>query len=180
MTQEEQLRQQRQALNAALNNHDLKTATSFFHADFVAQGTDGHSYNRQEALRQLEQFLKPSFKLQSKVEVEHVEVSGDSSKLRVRRTESGRMYRPEVFWGFLALAAYLAYNAIKSASRFAGEKMTLIDFWVAIVAAAVVCPLAIWGAFYLGRRSMHQTQRAEETWRSVDGRWLLAEEHQLS
>jgi hypothetical protein len=180
VTQEEQLREQRQVLNAALNNHDLKTATSFFHADFVAQGTDGHSYNRQEALQQLEQFLNPSFKLQSQVEVEHVEVSGDSATLRVRRTESGRMDRPVVFWGCLALAAYLPYEAIQTVNRSASGLMHPIEFWTAIVVAAVLSPLAIWGAFYWGRRSMQQTQRAEETWRRVDGRWLLAEERQLS
>jgi hypothetical protein len=180
MTQEEQLREQRQALTAALNSHDLEATTAFLHPDFVAQGTDGHSYNRQEAVRQIEQMLQLSMNLHSQVEVEHVEVSGDSATLRVRRTESGRMYRPGVFWGFLALAAYLAYNAMKTASLFAREQMTVIELWVAIVAAAIVSPLAIWGAFYLGRRSMHQTQRAQETWRSVDGRWLLAEERQLS
>jgi hypothetical protein len=36
MTQEEQLRVQRQALNAALNSRDVAAATSFLHPDFRA------------------------------------------------------------------------------------------------------------------------------------------------
>jgi hypothetical protein len=182
MILEEQLRQQRQALNAAINNHDLETTTSFLHSDFVAQGTDGHSYNRQEAVRQLELMLQPSMNLQSQVEVEHVEVSGDSATLRVCRTESGRRDRPEVFWGFLAAAAAMAYMAISTVvggvpDNFAYQRILV---WVGIAGAAIGFVCFVRGAFSLGRRSMHQTQRAEETWRRVDGRWLLAEERQLS
>jgi hypothetical protein len=182
MSDESELRQQREALNAALNNHDLPTTTSFLHPEFVAQGTDGHSYNRQAAVQQLEQMLNPSMNLQSQVEVEHVEVSGDSATLRVCRTESGRMDNPLRFWGFLAAASCFAYMAINSAvqgvpDHFAYQRILV---WVGIVAAALGSVAFIWGAFYLGRRSMHQTQRAGETWRRVDGRWLLAEERQLS
>jgi hypothetical protein len=186
MIQEEQLRQQRQALNTAINNHDLETSTSFLHPDFVARATDGHSYDRQAAVRQLEQMLQPSMNLHSQVDVEHVEVSGDSATLRICRTESGRMDRPGVFWGFLAAAAYLAYTAIDTVVSDAAElpNYTPIRFWVGLVgglaggAIGFVCFIV--GAFYLGRRSMHQTQRAEETWRRVDGRWLLAGERQIS
>jgi hypothetical protein len=38
--------------------------------------------------------------------------------------------------------------------------------------------LFLWFAFQWGRRSVRQTQTAQETWRRVDGRWLLAEEQQ--
>jgi hypothetical protein len=182
MTHEQQLREQRQALNAAINNHDLQTTTSFLHPDFVAQGTDGHSYNRQEAVQQLEQMLQPSMNLHSQVDVEHVEVSGESATLRVCRTETGRMDRPAVFWGFLAAAAWMAYMAISTVvggvpDNFAYQRILV---WVGVAGAAVGFVCFIVGAFSLGRRSMHQTQRPEETWRRVDGRWLLAEERQLS
>ena len=40
---EEQLREQRQALNEAINNHDLKAVEAFLHPDFVAKGAGGHS-----------------------------------------------------------------------------------------------------------------------------------------
>ena len=43
MTPEEQLREQRQALNAAINNHDLKTVESFLHPDFIGKGPGGHT-----------------------------------------------------------------------------------------------------------------------------------------
>ncbi|MDA1051410.1 MAG: nuclear transport factor 2 family protein [Planctomycetota bacterium] len=177
MTHESELRQVREALNSAINNHDLETTTSFLHPDFVAQGTGGHSYNRQMAVQQLEQMLKSSFNLQSQIEVEHVEVSGDSAKLRVRRTESGRMYNPRHFWMFLAMAAMFAALAIHWAFRDVEQVPS--QYWVAIVGYAFGFMLSIWLAFRGGLRSMHQTQRAEEIWRCVDGRWLLAEERQL-
>ena len=179
MTLQEQLREQRQALNAAINNHDLETATSYLHADFVAKGTDGHSYDRQAAVRQLEQFLKPSMNFHSQIDVEDVEVSGDSATLRVRRTERGRMYNPGHFWGwivmgviFAALAVYTAFLKPPDPSPF--------QFWGGIVGYAAGSVFFIWHAFRGGLRSMHQTQRAQETWRSVDGRWLLASEEQIS
>jgi len=177
MTQEEQLREQRQALNAAINNHDLETATSFLHPDFVAKGTDGHSYDRQAAVRQLEEFLKPSMNFHSQIEVEHVEVSGDSAKLRVRRVERGRMYNPKHFWGSLTMAALFAlliYREVRDVPQ------SPFQYWGTIVCYAVVLVCFIWNAFRGGLRSIHQTQGAEETWRCLDGRWLLAEEQQLS
>lgn len=178
MSDESELRRQREALNTALINHDLEASTSYLHPDFVAQGTDGHSYNRQEAVRQLEQFLKPSMNFQSQIEVEHVEVSGDTAKLRVRRTESGRIYNPKHLCMFLAVAAMFAALAIHWAVRDAPDQAPE-QFWVTIVGYSFGSVLMIWLAFRGGLRSMHQTQRAEETWRSVDGRWLLAEERQL-
>jgi hypothetical protein len=177
MSDEEQLRQQREALNAALNNHDLEASTSFLHPDFVAQGLGGHSYNRQMAVQQLEQMLKPSFNFQSQIEVEHVEVSGDSAKLRVRRTESGRIQNPRHFWLFFAMAALFAALAIHWAVRDVEQVPS--QYWGGIVGYAFGSMLSIGLAFRGGLRSMHQTQRAEETWRCVDGRWLLAEERQL-
>ena len=177
MTHESELRQQREALNAALNNHDLEASTSYLHPDFVVQGPDGQSCNRQMAVQQLEQMLKPSFNLQSHIEVEHVEVSGDSAKLRVRRTESGRIYNPRHLWMFLAMAAMFAGLAIHCAVRDVPQAP--LQFWGGIVGYAFGSMVMIWLAFRGGLRSMHQTQRAEETWRSVDGCWLLAEERQL-
>jgi hypothetical protein len=186
MTQEEQLREQRQALNAALNNHDVQTATSFLHPDFVAHGQGGHSHDRQATVSQLEQFLKPSMNFHSQVEVENVEVSGDSATLRVCRTERLRMDDPLFFWGFLAAAAFAAYMAGKAVHTGVRYESVISDWvfwggiWVPIVGAAIGFVCFICGAYFLGRRSRHQTQRAQETWRLVDGRWLLAEERQRS
>jgi hypothetical protein len=177
MTQAQQLREQRQALNAAINNHDLESAASFLHPDFVAKGTDGHFYDRQAAVRQLEYFLKPSTNFHSEIEVEDVEVSGDSAKLRVRRTEGGRMFQPGHFWPFLVLAAlstaWTVYALVNALNRPPWQ------YWVGGIAGGGVCIMFIWFAFRWGLRTMHQTQTAQETWRSVDGRWLLAEEQQI-
>jgi hypothetical protein len=177
MTQEEQLREERQALNAAINNHDVKAATSFLHPDFVAKGTDGHSYDRQAAIQQLEYFLKPSTNFHSEIEVEDVELSGDSAKLRVRRSEGGRMFNPGPFWAFLVLAALSAawtvYALVEAVNRPPWH------YWVGGIGGGSVALMFIWFAFRWGWRSMHQTQTAQETWRSVEGRWLLAEEQQI-
>ena len=184
MAPEEQIREQRQALNAAINNHDLETATSFLHPDFVAKGTDGHSYDRQAAVGQLEQFLKPSMNFRSQIEVEHVEVSGDSAKLRVHRVERGRIYSPGHLWGWSLMAAMLAALGVCKALGFheavRGPFWSPFQFWGTIVCYVVGSVMSIWWAFRGGLRSMHQTQRAQETWRSVGRRWLLAEEQQLS
>jgi hypothetical protein len=61
MTQEEPLRQQRQALNAAINNHDLEASTPYRHSDFVAKGTDGHSYGLHALWNQPARLLSMSF-----------------------------------------------------------------------------------------------------------------------
>jgi hypothetical protein len=185
MTSEEQLRGQRNALNTALNNRQVEVATSFLHPDFIAEGTDGHRYNRNDAARQLGQYMKPSMNFHSQIEVEDVEVSGDSAILRVRRTEGFRMNNPWALWGFLAAAAVLTWQMIKAVVSYGPEltEFTLIrywGFWIGIGGGifGILCFLV--GAFCLGRRSMRQTQRAQETWRYVDGRWLLAEERQLA
>jgi hypothetical protein len=58
MTQEEQLRAQRQALNAALNSRDLATTTSFLHPDFVAKGKSGASMDYQALVQHKQKLPK--------------------------------------------------------------------------------------------------------------------------
>jgi hypothetical protein len=112
----------------------------------------------------------------SEIEVEDVEVSGDSGKLRVRRTEGGRMYIPGLFWTFFVLAAlstaWTVYALVNAYNRPPWQ------YWVGGIAGGGVSLMFLWFAFRWGRRSVHQTQTAQETWRSVGGRWLLAEEQQ--
>ena len=176
MSDKSELREQRQALNAAINSRDLDAAASFLHPDFVARGTDGHFYDRQAAVRQLEFFLKPSTNFHSQIEVEDVEVAGDSATLRVRRTEGGRMFSPGHFWTFLTVATLSTCWTISALVNALNRPQW--HYWVGGLAGGGVSLMFLWFAFRWGWRSVQQTQRAKETWQYVGGRWLLAEEQQ--
>ena len=174
MTHEEHLNERRQALNAAINKWDLESITSFVHPSFVCKARDGSALSDyQTMMKSIEQMRSMARDFHSQVEVEAVDVSGDSAKLVVRRTERGRMYNPGHLWGFLAMAAMFAALAVNAAFR---AEQAPFQFWYTIVGYAVFSVVFIWLAFRGGLRSMHQTQRVQETWRMIDGRWLLVEE----
>ena len=174
MTQEEQLREQRQALNAALNSHDLATATSLLHPDFVAKGKYGASMDYQ-ALVQCMQKLPKDFV--SQVEVEDVDVSGDNAKLVVRRTEGRPVDHAKTHWGDVAWGIAMGVTGWGALGRL------LADPWSVNTASSVVLFIAMIGlGVFLGfqaRRSSQRQVRAQETWRSIDGRWLLVQEQEL-
>ena len=175
MTEEEQLRAQRQALNAALNSRDLATATSILHPDFVAKGKSGASMDYQALVQHMQKLPKH---IVSFVEVDAVDVSGDSAKLVVRRTERRLVdpdaiaFWPDVIWGIVVgVTGWFALGRL------------LADPWT--VSTASACGLFILmiglGLFlgFQGRRSSQRQVRAQETWRSIDGRWLVFEEQEL-
>jgi hypothetical protein len=175
MTQEEQLRAQRQALNAALNSRDPATATSFLHPDFVAKGKSGASMDFKALVQHMQQVPRHIVSL---VEVEAVDVSGDSAKLMVRRTERQLVdpdaiaYWPDVIWGIVVgVTGWVALSRL------------LAEPWSVNTASVVVLFVAMVGlGLYLGfqgrRRSQSQV-RAQETWRNIDGRWLVVEEQEI-
>ncbi len=177
MKPEDQLHERRQALNTAINNHDPQAVAAFLHPEFVARGVGGHSYDRQTAIRQLEQMLQPSLDFQSEVEVEEIEVSEDSATLKVRREERAQMSNRGHLVGNLIVAAVFVLLALRVV--FGGGQNAL-QFWGTIIAYAVCCVWFISRAFRGGPRSIHQTQRAQETWLRVDESWLLVEEEQVS
>jgi WD40 repeat protein len=114
MTDQQELRQRREALAQAVNSHDLEAVLSFIHPTFVGK-TKGVSTiaGYQEVVRMLEQLLAPGTDYQETVAIEDIEVSGDSARLVVRRVARGR--------------------------------------------------------------SCSEESRTQETWRLIDGRWLLVE-----
>ncbi len=168
MTPEEDLREQRQALNAAINNRDLETIKSYLDSTFVAKMGPGCSFDKQAMLCQMEQQFKQFKDFDSQLVVEDVQVSGDSAKLAVQRVERGRVHNSQAIWWFFAIAAvWLALNFLNPK-----RELTLEN-----AAGAVVGPLwMIWLGFFLSDRSFSHTHKAQETWRRVDGRWLLTEE----
>lgn len=187
MTQEEQLRAQRQALNAALNSRDLATATSFLHPDFLAKGKSGASMDYQALVQHIQQSPKDIVSL---VEVEAVDVSGDSAKLVVRRTERRLVdpdaiaYWPDVIWGIVV--GVTGWTALLRLSASLGNLMgtntiTVTDPWSTASSVVLFIAMIGLGLFlgFRGRRSSRRQVRAQETWRSVDGRWLEIEEQEL-
>ena len=176
MNPEEQLREQRQALNKAINNHDLEAVESFMHPDFVAKGAGGHSLDRQAALKLIEQLLQPALNFHSEVEVESVEVSDDIAKLRVRREESAETGNHGRIAGNLIVAAVFAILAIRVAF---GSEQAPMQYWGLLICYGGCFVWFLRRGLCEGQRSIKQTQKAEETWRCVDGRWLLAQEEQV-
>ncbi len=172
MTHDEELREQRQALNAAINKRDLETMRSFIHTSFVAKGKDGSSIDYEAMMQGAAQMLNSLKDFDSQVVVEDVDVSGDSAKLVVRRTERGRAHVPKNFWVFLGRAIMFSWLGIVDTVQKDFENAA---------GFAVACLVFIWAAFFWFRRgrSFHKTFRAQETWQSVDGHWLVVEEQEL-
>jgi hypothetical protein len=174
VTQEEQLRVQRQALNAALNSRDLATATSFLHPDFVARGKYCGSMDYQALVQHMQKLPKDFV---SQVEVEAVDVSGDNANLVVRRTDRRLVDPGETNWGDVVWGIGLGVIGMVAWGRL------VADFWSVNTASFVALFIAWFGlGVFLGfraRRSSQRQVRAQETWRSIDGRWLVVEEQEL-
>ena len=173
MTPEEQLRERRNALNEAINKQDIGTIKSILHPDFVAKAPGGQEMDGQAMIRQLEQALHRGLEFRSEIEVEAVQVSGDRANLRVRRTEAGTLRNFQQFGMFLFLSAMVLFLTVNTAVRV---REWTVWRYVEVATLGAVCLLCIWRAFRLGRRKLLKVQRAQETWREVDGHWLLAEE----
>ena len=115
MSDQQQLRQRREALAQAVNSHDKEAVLSFIHPTFVGKTKRGFSLaGYKTVVRMAEQLCAPGSDYQETVAIEDIEMSGDSARLLVRR-----------------------------------------------VARAGSCS---------------QEDRVQETWRLIDGRWLLVEE----
>ena len=174
MTHDEELREQRQALNAAINKRDLETMRSFIHTSYVFKGKDGSSIDYEAMMQSVAQMLNSLKDFDSQVVVEDVDVSGDSAKLVVRRTErgQGQARGPKNFWVFLGVGImFLCLGVVNTVQRHP----------VNAACFAVACLVFFCFAFFWFRRgwSFHKTIRAQETWQSVDGHWLVVEEQEL-
>lgn len=169
MTHEELLREQRQALNAAINKRDLETMKSVVHPSYVGKGKLGASMDYPAMMRLVESLPKDFV---SAVEVESIEVSGDNAKLVVRRTE-GRPGHAITHWRGVVAGIAVGVTGWSAAGQVVAQPQGL---WGAVASVATIVAM-IWLACFLRPRSGEV--RAQETWRTIDGRWLLAEERQL-
>jgi hypothetical protein len=175
MTPEEQLRAQRQALNAALNSRDLPTATSFLHPDFIAQGKCGPSMDSQTLLQHMQKVPRHIVSL---LEVETVEVSGDRARLVVRRAERQLVdpdaiaYWPDAIWGItVGATGWIALERLL-ADPWSVNTAFSVGFFIFMVGIGLFLG-------FQGRRLSRREVRAQETWRRIDGRWLVIEVQEL-
>jgi hypothetical protein len=95
MSDQQELRQRREALAQAVNRHDLEAVRSFIHPTFVGKTKQGFSIGYKEMVPMVELLFAPGKDYQETVEIEEIEVSGDSAKLVTRRTERGRFHDPK-------------------------------------------------------------------------------------
>ena len=179
MSDQQQLRQRREALAHAVNSHDLEAVLSFIHPSFVGKTKRGFSVGYQDMVRVVEQLLAPGNDYQETLEIEEIEVSGDSARLVARRIERGRLCNPEksrLFKGlgicFLMLFGWTILDLVRAG------KWNLQNVGSAVGYAVLGVGL-LWWAFSRLRRSVHRTVRYQETWRTIGGRWLLVAEQEL-
>ena len=179
MSVQQQLRQRREALAHAVNSHDLEAVLAFIHPSFVGKTKDGFSVGYQDMIRVVEQLSAPGKDYQETVEIEEIEVSGDSAKLVVQRIECGRLCSPEKsrpFKGlgicFLVLLGWAILDLVRA------EEWNFQNTGSAVGYAVLGVGFLCWSSFRL-RRSVHRTVRYQETWRTIDGCWLLVAEQEL-
>lgn len=178
MSDQQELRQRREALAQGVNRHDLEAVRSFIHPTFVGKTKQGFSVGYKEMVPMMEQLFEPEKDYQETVEIEGIEASGDSAKLVTRRTERGRFYDSKIYdmlivLGFMCL--YLSFREITGEIR-AGQW----DFQsiLSVVVGPVAVAVCFASAFYM-RRSRHRTVRYQEAWRTIDGQWVIVEEQEL-
>lgn len=176
---EQQLRERREALVQAVNRHDAQAVIAFIHPSFVAKTKWGFTAGYKQMVPVLEQLFAPGSDYKETVEIETIEVSDDSATVVTRRGEQmergavqnkPRVKRPLIFLaGLFSLMAILQINDVGRGRE--GAVGTLVMYAVASVAC--LC----W-EFHM-RRSVGRVRRYQETWRIVDGRWMVVEEREL-
>lgn len=161
-----------------MNSHDLEAVLSYIHPTFVGKTKQGFSVGYQDIARMVAPLFAPGRDYQETVEIEEIEARGDSAKLVTRRSERGRMYHSKQVGLFngLGMMCLLMFGIWFFKLLRAGE-------WnfhegPAAVVAGVLSVALIGGAFFM-RRPRQRTVRYQETWRKIDGRWLVVEEQEL-
>ena len=140
-------------------------STPFWNPD----GTRILTANRLEVLKV---FKMSGMRLDEIVEIENLEVSGDNAKIVLRRLARGKSRNHQAFGILLVVALF---NGVGMLVNYLQGRLA---HWEGVVGFLVLVAL-IWFAFYVRRRSYYEESRAQETWRLIDGRWLLVEEQQL-
>ncbi len=173
MSDQHALRQRREALAQAVNSHDLEAVLSFIHPSFVGKTKRGYSVGYQDMVRMAEPLFAPGKDYQETVEIEEIEVSGDSAKLVVRRVERGRLYDPKMchmcnFLGlmFLMFLGISILNVIRTGEWNFQNALSVVGYAVASVAL-------LGSAFVIRGRSTGRSDTKRPGERSMNaGFWL--------
>ncbi len=179
MSQEQDLRARREALAQAVNRHDLPGVHDCIHPSFTCKTALGFSVGYKEVATAMEQLCAPGNNYQETVEIETIEVSGDSAKIVTRRGEQmergAAQNKPRAMRPLLFLGIFFGGMAILSIPNVVRGKNQAVATLIAWVVASVVC--LCW-EYYL-RRSVHRTKRYRELWRMMDGRWMIMNEQEI-
>ena len=108
------------------------------------------------------------------VEIEKSEVSSDSAELVVRRIERGRLHDPKqvgLFNGLGIMCLFMGFMNMNGGEWDFQKIYTVVGF--------AVFTVGFFGFAQFLQRSRARTVRYHETWRTIDGRWLLVEEQEL-
>ena len=175
MSDHQELGQRREALAQAVNSHDLEAALSFIDPSFVAMTKRGVSVGYKDMVSMVEQMFAAEKDYQETVEIEQIEATGDSAKLVVRRIERGRLHDPKqvgLFNGLAIMCLFLGFMSMIRAGEWDFQKI------FAVVGFAVFA-VGFFGLALFIQRSREPTVRYHETWRTIDGSWLMVEEQEL-
>ena len=164
MSDQQELRHRREALAQAVNSHDLEAVLSFIDPSFVAKTKRGVSVGYEDMSSVVGQMFEEEKEYQETVEIEQIDESSDSAKLTVRRTERGRLHNSQQVGLFTVLGIVFLFMGFISTKAQ----------WAFIVAG-----FGFFGLAYYMKRPRERTVRYHETWRTIDGRWLLVEEQEL-
>lgn len=172
MTQEQELRESRQALNSAINAGDVESAIAHIHQSYVGKGKGGYSIDYQSMVQLLSSLPKG---FESQLLIEDIEISGDSAKVTVRRSEAAPVNPVVMYWRGLGVGGGVGVTAMNATWRLAREPFEL---WPAVF-ASLTCVVLVWLAIFLRPRGTQTEVRAEEGWKTIDGRWMLVEEKEF-
>jgi hypothetical protein len=88
MRPEDEVRQRREALALAVNQHDLEAVRSFLHPSFVARAKGGQTADHDEMVRLAERLLAPGGDYEVQVEIQGIAVSGGTARVTVARSHA--------------------------------------------------------------------------------------------
>jgi hypothetical protein len=87
MSDQQALRQRREALAQAVNSHELEAVRTFIHPSYIGKGPRGVPRGYDDIMRQAELLFAPGSDFEETVEIEDITVSGDKARITVCRSQ---------------------------------------------------------------------------------------------
>ena len=179
MSDQQELRQRREALAQAVNRHDLPGVLDCMHPSFATKPSWGFAVGYKDVVKGLEQLFAPGNDYKETVEIETIEVSGESAIVVTRRGEQMKrgaaQNRPRSARVLVFAAILFAGLALLQILQVVTRKEYAVGNVVPCAVASLVC---ICLEVYL-RRAVKRTLRYREIWRRIEGRWLVIGEQEL-